>query len=297
MSRFRGWCFTLNNYGPADLVEPTGTTYAILGKEHAETTGTNHLQGYLYFPNPVRMSTVKAMYPRAHIEQARGSPAQNQEYCAKENNFSEFGQLPMSPNAKGQAEKDRWTDIIDLARLGSWEAIKDKYPDVYATRLNTLENLHRKRPRECKTLDGDMLHKWVYGSTGVGKSKACRLEFPGAFIKDPNTPWWDGYDFEDTVIIDDFDKYQKSQGGDMKRWMDRYPFQAQFKGGYTLIRPKRIIVTSQYTPAEIWDDEKTVEAIMRRVTMVDCDELEGIPKEPKERRKTLDWLADHYGAK
>jgi len=67
------------------------------------------------------------------------------------------------------------------------------------------------------------------------------------------------------VIIDDFDKFQVKQGGDMKRWLDRYAFQAQFKGGYLFIRPRKIIVTSQYRPSEIWDDEKTVDAITRRV--------------------------------
>lgn len=78
----------------------------------------------------------------------------------------------------------------------------------------------------------------------------------------------DGYNGEEVVIIDDFDKFQVKQGGDMKRWLDRYPFQAQFKGGMEKIRPRRVIVTSQYTPEEIWDDHKTVDAIKRRVKMV-----------------------------
>ena len=73
------------------------------------------------------------------------------------------------------------------------------------------------------------------------------------------------------MIIEDFDCFQVKQGGDMKRWLDRYPFQAQFKGGMEMVRPKRIIVTSQYTPAEIWSDDKTVSAIMRRVIMMNYE--------------------------
>ena len=54
----------------------------------------------------------------------------------------------------------------------------------------------------------------------------------------------------------------------MKRWSDRYPFPAAIKGGYLKIRPKKIVVTSQYLPEDIWDDKETLEAINRRFKIV-----------------------------
>ena len=111
-------------------------------------------------------------------------------------------------------------------------------------------------------------HEWWYGKTGTGKSWKAERENPGAYIKDPQERWWDGYDGEEVVIIDDFDKYQVKQGGDMKRWMDHRPFRAPIKGGYLTIRPRKIIVTSNYHPDQIWEDEETRDPIKRRVRIV-----------------------------
>ena len=34
------------------------------------------------------------------------------------------------------------------------------------------------------------------------------------------------------------------------------------------IRPKKVIITSNYAPKEIWDDEKTYEPIERRYKLI-----------------------------
>ncbi len=51
----------------------------------------------------------------------------------------------------------------------------------------------------------------------------------------------------------------------LKVWGDHYPFTAEGKG-YTLdkIRPKRIIVTSNYRISDIYEDPKDHEPIQRR---------------------------------
>ena len=174
----------------------------------------------------------------------------------------------MDQKAKGDSEKERWATIINLAEAGDWDTLKSEYPDVYGPKLKNLEHINKKRKRDLSKIDGEMEHEWIVGETGTGKTRSATDRYPDAYIKEPTSIWWDGYNGEEVVIIDDFDKFQVKQGGDMKRWLDRYPFQAQFKGGMEKIRPRRVIVTSQYTPEEIWDDHKTVDAIKRRVKMV-----------------------------
>ena len=43
--------------------------------------------------------------------------------------------------------------------------------------------------------------------------------------------WWCGYNGEKYALIDDFEPDWTGKAA-LKRWADRYPFQAEFKGGY-----------------------------------------------------------------
>lgn len=98
MSYQKNWCFTLNNYSEDDLEkyenlgQQTSTTiqYLIYGKEVGEN-GTPHLQGFVQFKKRLRIRQVKDyLGSRVHVEPANGTPAQNQVYCQKEEDFVEF---------------------------------------------------------------------------------------------------------------------------------------------------------------------------------------------------------------
>jgi len=265
-----GWCFTINNYTPEMevVIQHWDCAYLVYGHEVAPSTGTPHLQGYVFFESQRSFETMKKKFDKsAHWTPAKGSALQNHKYCTKDaDGVFEKGKRPLNAKEKGQREKERWSEIIRLSEAADWDTLKRDYPVEYANKLKNLEHINKKRPRDLSTLDGDMEHEWLVGETGSGKSKSVRTRYGRTFYtKDPNTPWWDGYNGQEVVCIDDFDKFQVKQGGDMKRWLDRYSFQAQYKGGMEEIRPRKIIVTSQYYPREIWDDEKTVAAIMRRV--------------------------------
>lgn len=47
--------------------------------------------------------------------------------------------------------------------------------------------------------------------------------------------------------------------------MDHYPFKAEAKGGYMQIRPKRFILTSNYSIRECYPDENDYLPLERRV--------------------------------
>lgn len=117
---------------------------------------------------------------------------------------------------------------------------------------------------------------WIYGKTGIGKSRWVRTKFPGQFYEKPQNKWWDGYTGQKVVLLDDYDLKGDCLGHNLKIWADCYSFTAEIKGG--TIRPviEYFIITSQYLPKDIfcqgkdetkWDYEMK-EAIERRFSIM-----------------------------
>jgi hypothetical protein len=212
---------------------------------------------------------IKEVFGRApHLESANGTPLENRDYCCKDGDFIEIGLVP----AKGSR-----TDLARVANLAvAGKPLRDiaiAYPVSFIRHSTGVIRLVEQVLDDDKGNLNSLEHEWWYGDTGTGKSRKARTDNPCAYIKEPTSIWWDGYKNEDVVIIDDFDKFQVSQGGAMKRWLDHYPFQGQKKGSMRMMRPKKIIVTSNYHPREIWDDPQTLDPILRRVKVVHFSSL------------------------
>ena len=105
--RAKHWCFTLNNYTPADVdrlsTEITGVDYMIFGKEVGES-GTPHLQGTICFATRKRLQQVKLVIGAAHCEIARGL-TNSIKYCRKGEIVTEWGVIPLT-GGKGEKRSD-----------------------------------------------------------------------------------------------------------------------------------------------------------------------------------------------
>jgi hypothetical protein len=229
----------------------------IVGTEKG-AEGTEHLQCYIAFVNNVRFNTFKKLVPRAHIEIAKGSSEENRVYCSKDGNFEEFGDCPTDGGS--QVKKDRWEEARELARKGQFDDIDS---ELYLRYRNNMHSIFDDAcvARECIS---ELEHLWITGSTGCGKSRYCWETFPGAYRK-PLNKWWDHFTNQDVVIIEDVDpSHEKWLGGLLKLWSDHYPFIAERKGGSRQIRPKRVIITSNYSIVEVFTDEQMHLPLMRR---------------------------------
>lgn len=253
------WVFTLNN--PSDLEWESfcdwEVTYMVVGREHGEQ-GTEHAQGFVIWSKKKSLAACKKMSGRAHWEISRGSNEQASEYCKKEGEFEEFGTMPDAAVNGAKAEQERWEAAKLAAQVGKFD---DVPADIYFRYYRTMKEIakdHMSKPADADGVTG----VWLYGEPGVGKSRKARLDYPDAYLKMQNK-WWDGYQGQDHVILDDFDS--KELGHLLKIWADRYSFLAETKGGAIHIRPLVICITSNYSIDELWHaDEQMARAIKRR---------------------------------
>lgn len=264
MSRSRDWCFTINNpteedQSGIDQLE-FAATYYIAGREVGEQ-GTPHIQGFVRFPNPRTLQGVKRILRRAHLETRRGTITQAIEYCKKEGNYREWGDIPTQT---AETTKERWRRIISLAETGEIETIKNDYPGMYLRYLEKLRSMALPRP----VILTEITNEWWYGSTGTGKSRKLWQEYPNHFQKELNK-WWCGYQNENVVAIEEWSPKNECTASSLKIWADRYPFTAQIKGGsLKKIRPWKIIVLSNYTIEQCFPQAEDRDPIKRRFKTV-----------------------------
>lgn len=263
MSRFRNFVFTVNNYTDDDVkaLDAFECSYMIYGYEKGES-GTPHLQGYCEMKQQKSLKQLKKAFPRAHIEKRRGTAEQAADYCKKDGNFVEKGVL---------SQQGKRNDIIALRdevkgnpTITTRELI-ERLPESLARFprfVAAVRSVYYRPERLNWTTPPNI---WLFGESGCGKTSTAYSLCENPPYDKLLNKWWDDYDMEDDVLIDDLHpdgaKYIVTH---LKRWADRYPFRAEVKGATIFIRPRRIIVTTQYTMQELFPNEQDIDAILRR---------------------------------
>lgn len=282
-SKFRAYCFTFHDYDTIgekrDILEDK-YDYIVVGKEVCPTTGRKHLQGYVYWKhaktwNASRKLLQKAM-PACHVE-IRSKDSTNEQainYCKKDGDFEESGTPPMENAEKGKkgekAEKDRWNEARANAVIGNFDAIPS---DIYIRCLTNLKMIHRDNMKPPPDLD-DVCGIWIWGPPGTGKSHSARNDYGPFYLKETNK-WWDSYRNEETVVVEEVElDAGKYIGHFLKKWADRYAFDCEVKGSKLIIRPQRIVVTSNYSIEDVFMHDNTMmQAIKRRFVVIYKDQV------------------------
>lgn len=130
------WVFTLNNYSDDDivgfsrLVSDKVCSYVIVGRERGDS-GTPHLQGYLSCVVRRTLAYLKQNVSQgAHWELRRGSAAQASDYCKKDGQFTEWGELPVDQG--NRTDIDRYKEWLkSLDEPPSERMIADNFTSLY----------------------------------------------------------------------------------------------------------------------------------------------------------------------
>lgn len=258
MAQSKYWCFTDFNCGVDYLM--WDYEYCIYGVEKCPTTGKMHHQGYVEFSQNHRLSAMKKLDDMIHWEVRKGTAIQARNYCMKEGNFIEDGEMKICTQGKRN-------DIADLR-----ECIEDggTMKDVmYMSNLNLpmikiaesmLTHIEKKRDWVPEVY-------WFWGPTGSGKTKLAFEMCEDPWVSGRNLKWWQGYDGHENVIFDDF-RADFCTFHELLRILDRYPYTLEVKGGSRQLLAKRIIITSHKKPEDIYRTREDVGQLLRRITEI-----------------------------
>lgn len=246
--------------------------YAFAGRETCPNTGSKHLQGFVHFKNKKRLSWLKKLHHTIAWFTADASWEDNYIYCTKEDKEPYIvGELPEFAN-NGAREKNRWEVAWTLAKQGKMEDIPK---DILLRTYTSCKEVHRDYQKKPQSLE-DYNAEWIYGVSGSGKSTLARAENPDSYPKECNK-WWCGYQHEDCVLVEDIDPdCAKYLARYIKVWCDKFAFVAEMKRGSTMIRPKKIVFTSQYTIEECFSARDAV-AVRRRCRVRKIEDFLEVP--------------------
>lgn len=270
----RYWVGTINN--PPDnmnkdnfraffqsLYDTGAFTYIVVGYEIAPSTGTPHLQCFFVLAKRQHWSWLRTKIGPFwfRVKAKRATAQRASDYCEEDGDFLKLGAIPKD---SGAATQELWDNIRSAAIEGRFDDIPSR---IYVCQYRALQSIYKDNQSMPINLPpGEYPGMWVYGPPGTGKSWWARHEYPNAYLKTCNK-WWDGYKGEEEVIIEDLDPdHCKHLAHHCKIWLDIYAFPCEIKGGKLNARPKKIIITSNYTIEECFNATDAA-AIRRRVTL------------------------------
>lgn len=263
---YQYWAGTYNN-PPSDwkgALESFQADYAI-GQLEEGDSGTKHIQFMLYFKKQQRASRFKGFPCWISGLRAPIAVERYEKYVQKsETRIEDPYSYGTKPDTFG--EKDDAETVVEKLKKGGLQALKPKDQLRYANVAYKI-TLLAPPPKVLKQPFG----LWVYGKKGTGKSYPNLVdETTGerrgdTFIKKQNR-WWDGYQGQARVVLDDLDQDGKCLAHDLKLWVDIYRDQGECKGGHVWLSYSEFIVTSNYLPEEIFYEfnEEFLRALKRR---------------------------------
>lgn len=240
----RKYQLTLNN--PSDkqldhdaikdkVAQLKSAVYWCMADEVGLETQTPHTHIYIQLRSPARFSRIKKLFPDAHIEQARGSAADNKAYVQKSGKwaddpkadtsvpgtFEEWGELPDEP---GQGYRSDIAQLYHMISEGMSNAeVMASNPElaIHISRMDKIRQdiLEARYRDEFRQLDVT----YIFGPTATGKTRGVMEQhgYSSVYRVTDYTHPFDRYAQEPVLLLDEF--RSSLMVGDMLDYLDGYP--------------------------------------------------------------------------
>nr|WAE42748.1 MAG: replication associated protein [Cressdnaviricota sp.] len=288
----RNFCFTrmltqdeINRLDPAILcLDPfkewhtdPRVEYLVYQMEKSPSTGKLHMQGFIHVNKKTSFHwIINNLGNNCHVEAAhdiQGSIAYCQKAETREQGPWHFGVEP-----KGQGQRTDLDSIYQALKEGKHvSTLMEKDPHV--ARFEK----HIKFMQFCigeshSDRQAHGVQVWVlWGDAGSGKTgyainHMCangdyfKLDCTG--VKGGNL-WFDGYEGQKTLILDDFDNGVCSISF-LKTLLDKYKMRIPIKTSHSWAQWDRVIMTANDHPADWWNNqsETNIAALKRRINHI-----------------------------
>lgn len=225
--------------------------------------GRYHLQGYVQLTKPARKTQViPLLWKSTEWIGARGTGDHNVVYCSKidvegKDNRAE-GTEPVT-FGKIDGNQGRRTDLENIKEMmDAGASMREVAGAHFGDFIRYHRGLYEYRKISRNVNRGKPEVEMIWGPSGTGKSLYARTLYPADadtyWLAKPNTNdknarlWWDGYDGQGTVVIDEF--YGWMPYDFFLRLIDYGPLQVQTKGGVVDMVATKFIFTSNLPPEE-----------------------------------------------
>lgn len=260
-----------------ELKKNCGAEYICGQLEKGEKEGHLHIQFFVNFKQPQKIGRITKHDKRIHVEKVKVNNGADT-YCMKEETRVE-GPIELGVKPVKVNNKTDWEQVWKLAANGELDKIPASIRVIHYNKLKSIakDNIQFK---DCDHLRGI----WIYGKAGAGKSRWVREHCSPLYPKLCNK-WWDGYQGEPYVVMDDMMPEHKCLAQQLKIWSDRYDCILETKGGAVHSQYQWFIVTSQYSIDEIFSDDRDREALHRRFQEYPITAIDGLKLELMEGHK------------
>lgn len=288
----RAYVGVKNNYTEEDVAKvqvwaANKCKYLVYGREVGKQ-GTPHLQMYMEFKDKISMTAiVKKLFPM-WLGYRKGTPKQAAGYCKKADEkppknegYDWFFDNP-SQDWDGEefgeiSQQGKRTDIDVCVEMIVHEGatvrqVAMEHPAQFVKYNKGFRDLRSLvlQPRNLQAMPEVIV---LWGPTGVGKTRDAYIKYwpdePHYVWKPSNGNWWDGYDGEKKIIIDEF--RGQMTWSDILGLLDRNEYRAPYKGGFVNIQADKFVITSPFPPDRWYKDDDRYDRfkqLERRITKV-----------------------------